>query len=65
MADTCSFCVLAGKDDLRTAAKMTQAHLLQTYGPGARDQCHTFQNKRTLTGNDSLSPLPQNRPDRY
>ena len=44
---SCSFCVLAGKDDLRTAAKL-RPDLLQIYLDLEQEIGHTFQNKRTL-----------------
>ena len=44
---SCSFCVLAGKDDLRTAAKL-RPDLLQTYLDLEQEIGHTFQNKRSL-----------------
>ena len=44
---SCSFCVLAGKNDLRTAAKL-RPDLLQTYLDLEQEIGHTFQNKRTL-----------------
>jgi len=44
---SCSFCVLAGKDDLRTAAKL-RPDLLQTYLNLEQEIGHTFQNKRSL-----------------
>ena len=44
---SCSFCVLAGQDDLRTAAKL-RPDLLQTYLDLEQEISHTFQNGRTL-----------------
>ena len=44
---SCSFCVLAGQDDLRTAAKL-RPDLLQIYLDLEQEIGHTFQNKRTL-----------------
>ena len=44
---SCSFCVLAGKNDLRTAAKL-RPDLLQIYLDLEKEIGHTFQNKRSL-----------------
>ena len=44
---SCSFCVLAGQKDLRTAAKL-RPDLLQIYLDLEQEIGHTFQNKRTL-----------------
>ena len=44
---SCSFCVLAGQSDLRTAAKL-RPDLLQIYLDLEKEIGHTFQSKRTL-----------------